>query len=119
MDTVFIEELRVDAVIGVYAWERALSQPLLIGARLGYDNRVVATSAALADTVDYAAVVQALRQHVAGRADELLETLAESCCDMLAEHFRPSSIELSIDKPMAALLLGCARVGVRLQRSYE
>ena len=119
MDTVFIEDLRVDAVIGVYAWERSLSQPLLIGARLGYDNRVVASSGALADTIDYAAVVKALREHVAGRADELLETLAESCCTMLAERFGPKSIELSIDKPMAAQILGCARVGVHLQRSYE
>ena len=115
MDFVCIEELRVDAVIGAYAWERELRQPLLIGARLGYDNRAVA---ALSAAIDYASVVQALREHVAGRTDQLLETLAESCCTLLAERFHPRTIELRIDKPMAAAALGCARVGVCLQRDY-
>ena len=53
MDFVCIEGLRVEAVIGAYAWERELRQPLLIGARLGYDNRAVGT---LAAAIDYATV---------------------------------------------------------------
>ena len=73
MDTVCIEDLRVDTVVGAYAWERELRQPLLVGVRLGYDNRAVT---ALGAALDYASVVQALREHVAARTDELLETLA-------------------------------------------
>lgn len=115
MDTVCIEDLRVDATIGAYDWERGLRQPLLVGVRLGYDNRSVD---ALGTAIDYASVAQALREHVGGRSDELLETLAESCCTLLAERFRPRSIELCIDKPLAAAALGCARVGIRLQRDY-
>lgn len=119
MDSVFIEDLRIDALIGVYAWEREIRQPLLFGVVLGYDNRKPAGSGELTDAVDYAAVVAALRAHVAERTDALLETLAESCCALLAERFRPGSIELRIDKPMAALNLGCTRVGIRLQRRYD
>lgn len=115
MDTVCIEDLRVDAVVGAYAWERELHQPLLIGVRLGYDNRAVT---ALDAALDYASVAQALREHVAARTDELLETLAESCCALLAGQFHPRSIELRIDKPMAAAALGCARVGVCVRRDY-
>lgn len=115
MDTVCIEDLRVDTVIGVYAWERELRQPLLISARLGYDNRVVDK---LSVAIDYASVAQALREHIAGRNDDMLETLAESCCALLTDRFHPRSIELHIDKPMAAAALGCARVGVCVQRDY-
>jgi dihydroneopterin aldolase len=115
MDIVCIEDLRVETVIGAYAWERELRQPLLLGLRLGYDNRAVT---ALSGALDYASVVQALREHVAARTDQLLETLAESCCALLAERFHPRSIELRIDKPMAAAALGCARVGVCVQRDY-
>lgn len=115
MDTVCIEDLRVDAIIGAYAWERGSRQPLVIGVRLGYDNRSVAT---LGTAIDYASVAQALREHVGGRTDELLETLAESCCALLAERFHPRSIELRIDKPLAAAALRCSRVGIRLQRDY-
>lgn len=119
MDSVFIEDLRIDALVGVYAWEREIRQPLMFGVSLGYDNHKPADTGALADAMDYAAVVAALRAHVAERTDALLESLAESCCTMLAESFRPRSIELRINKPMAALNLGCARVGVCLQRQYD
>mgnify|MGYP003577102027 CR=1 FL=1 len=44
MDTIFIESLRVDALVGVYAYEREAVQPLLFDIRLGYDNRVPAAS---------------------------------------------------------------------------
>jgi len=115
MDIICIEDLRVETLIGAYAWERELRQPLLITVRLGYDNRVVE---GLGTAIDYASVAQALREHIAGRSDEMLETLAESCCAHLAERFRPRSIELRIDKPMAAAALGCARVGVLVYRDY-
>lgn len=115
MDTVCIEDLRVDALIGAYAWERELRQPLLLSVRLGYDNRVVD---GLRTAIDYASVAQVLRAYLAGRNDELLETLAESCCAHLAERFHPHSIELRIDKPLAAASLGCARVGISVRRDY-
>lgn len=116
MDSVCIEDLRVDALIGVYAWEREIRQPLLLSCVLGCRQRTVADD--LTGGIDYAQVAAALREHVAARADGLLETLAESCCAMLAARFAPASIDLAIDKPMAASALGCARVGVRVQRDY-
>ena len=116
MDSVCIEDLRLDALIGVYPWEREIRQPLLLSCVLGCRDRLAAD--ALAGGIDYAQVAAALRTHVAERADGLLETLAESCCAMLAARFAPISIDLRIDKPMAALALGCARVGVRVQRQY-
>lgn len=115
MDTVCIEDLRVETTIGAYAWERELRQPLLVSARLGYDNRAVD---GLASAIDYASVAQALREHIAGRSDEMLETLAESCCALLAGRFHPRCVELRIDKPLAAASLGCARVGVSVRRDY-
>lgn len=115
MDFVCIEDLRVDTVIGAYAWERELHQPLVLGLRLGYDNRAVDE---LSVAIDYASVAQVLREHVAARTDQLLETLAESCCTLLSERFHPRSIELRIDKPMAAAAIGCARVGICVQRDY-
>ncbi len=115
MDFVCVEALRVDTVIGAYPWERELRQPLLLSLRLGFDNRAVT---ALSTAIDYASVVQTLREHVAARTDQLLETLAESCCTLLAERFRPRSIELRIDKPMAAAALGCASVGISVHRTY-
>ncbi len=114
-DCICIEGLRVEALVGAYAWERELRQPLVLDVRLGHDNRAVAT---LDTALDYAQVTQALRQHIGSRDDALLETLAESCCAMLAARFAPRWIELRINKPMAAAALGCAHVGVCLRRDY-
>jgi dihydroneopterin aldolase len=56
---------------------------------------------------------------VAERTDGLLETLAEACATMLHQQFpRVRSIDLGIDKPLAAKTLGCARVGVRIRREF-
>lgn len=119
MDEIFIEDLRVDGLIGVYPHEREAVQPLLIGLRLGFDNRRAAASDALTDTLDYAAVCGLVREFVAARADLLLERLGEALCEELLRRFGPRRIELRIDKPEAARMLGCAHVGIRLVRGPD
>lgn len=114
MDSVCIEGLRVDALIGVYPWEREIRQPLMLSCILGCPGGAAVDD--LTAGIDYAQVAAALRAHVAERTDGLLETLADSCCVMLFARFAPVSIDLRIDKPMAALALGCERVGIRVQR---
>jgi len=118
VDEIFIEGLRVDCLIGVYDHERDAPQPLQFDLRLRFDADARAASDALDDTIDYASVVDALRSVVSTRSDQLLETLAAACCRFLADRFRPSRIELQINKPQAAHALGCERVGVRLRRDY-
>lgn len=118
MDHVFIEDLRVEAIIGLYGWERALRQPLLLTLELGFDNRAAATSGALADSFDYAAIAIALREWAATWNGELLEVFAEDACSLLRERFGARDIDLRIAKPLAAQNLGCARVGVRVRRTF-
>lgn len=116
MDTVFIEGLQIDALIGIHAWERDGRQPLVFDIEMTFDNRIPAASDDVAQAVDYAAVVQAMREFVGGRADSLLETLGEAACAMLLARFRIESVRLRVGKPQAAQLLGCAAVGITLQR---
>jgi dihydroneopterin aldolase len=44
MDIVFIEELRIDAVIGIYDWERRVRQTLSLDIEMAFDNTVPAAS---------------------------------------------------------------------------
>jgi dihydroneopterin aldolase len=119
MDTVFIEQLRVDAVIGIYPWERELRQALVFTLAIDFDNRLAAASGDIADTVDYASVSVAVREWVGKSSYGLLEQLAEDCCTMLAGRFGLRSIDLRIDKPLAAINLGCANVGIRIRRRFD
>jgi len=49
-DVVFVKGLKIEAVIGVYDWERAITQPLLIDIALETDI----SQAAASDDVNHA-----------------------------------------------------------------
>ena len=117
MDTIHIEGLRVDALVGVHPHEREGRQPLLFDLALTFDNRVAAASDDVADALDYAAVCEAVRAHVEGRQDQLLETLLETLAAELMQLFPEAQrLRLRVHKPEAARALGCADVGVSIVR---
>lgn len=117
MDTIFIRGVQLDALIGVYAHERDAAQPLLLDVELGTDFRAAAGSDALADAIDYAEVVAQLRQWVAGTRYALLEALLEDLASRLRAHFPAiARLRLVAHKPLAAAALGCADVGIAIER---
>lgn len=117
MDRIFIEGLAVETVIGVYDWERGMPQPLLLSVSLVCD---VDAGDEIGDTIDYAAVVEALKTFVTQRRDVLLETLTEACVAMLHSQFsKAREIGLRIEKPNAAQKLGCESVGVEIRREFR
>ncbi len=117
MDRIFIEGLAVETVIGVYDWERDMRQALVLSVSLDCD----ATPADdIGGTIDYSAVVDALKAFVSQRRDGLLETLGEACAAMLHRQFPAArAIALRIEKPGAARKLGCERVGVEIRREFR
>ncbi len=118
MDKVFIESLEIDALIGVYAWERSVRQPLSFDIEIEFDNRLPAADDAIALTVDYAEVCAVVRQQVETSDYELLETLVERLAAELLTRFPAAhSFEIAVRKPMAARALGSASLGIRIRRS--
>lgn len=116
MDTIFIEGLHVETLIGVYAHERHAPQPLLLDIELGYDNRSPAASDDVGDAVDYAAVCERVRDFVSARQPQLLETLAEALAADLLQMPGVRRVRLRIGKPQAAQALGAGMVGVEVVR---
>ncbi|MFC0679480.1 dihydroneopterin aldolase [Lysobacter korlensis] len=116
MDTIFITGLQVDMLVGVYDWERQSRQPLRLDIELRLPEGAALSDGMSGAAVDYAEVVGAVRTFISTREDALLETLAEALCAHLLQRFAAASITLRIDKPQAALLLGCAHVGLTITR---
>ena len=113
-DIVFIEGLRIDALIGVHAHERQAPRPLRLDLRMRFDNRVPALSDALADALDYEAVSLRLAAFAAGTGFNLVETLAEACEALVLEEFGARGVWLKLGKPGA---VGIAdTVGVEIVR---
>lgn len=119
-DMVLIEALEVDALIGVYDWERRIRQPLVLDVGIEFDNRAPAADDALALTVDYAEVCAEIRRHIETSAHALLETLLERLAAHLLTQFPAAhAFVLTVRKPAAARALGCAALGIRIRRARE
>lgn len=115
MDKVFIEGLEIDALIGIYDWERRIRQTLRFDLEMGFDNRKPAASDDINDTLNYKAVSKRLEQYVRESGFGLVETLAEGCARIVLEEFNVQWLRLKLSKPGA--VRGAIAVGVIIERS--
>ncbi|AOU97006.1 dihydroneopterin aldolase [Acidihalobacter yilgarnensis] len=114
MDRIFIQGLKVAAVIGVHEWERRITQTLCVDLSFAADVRRAAASDALEDTVDYAAVAARLRALGEEAAFGLVETFAERCAERVMTEFDVSWVRVGVTKDVA--LPGRTEVGVVIER---
>lgn len=115
MDKVFIEGLEIEALIGIYDWERRIRQPLLFDIQMSFDNRVPAASDAIADTLNYKAVSKRVIAYVSQSDFGLVETLAERVAAIILDEFAVQHVVLKLSKPGA--VRGARAVGVIIERS--
>jgi dihydroneopterin aldolase len=117
MDIVFVEDLRIETVIGIYDWERKIKQTVALDLEMAFDNRKPASSDKIDDTLDYKAVSKRLIAFVEGAHFELVETLAERCAQIVREEFRVPWLRLKLSKPGA--VRGSKAVGVIIERGEK
>lgn len=115
MDTVFIEDLRIETVIGIYDWERKIRQVVSIDLEMAFDNTRPAATDRIEDTLDYKAVSKRLIAFVEASHFELVETLAERCAAIVLDEFGVGWLRLKLSKPGA--VRGSRAVGVKIERS--
>jgi len=113
-DRVFIEDLRVETVIGIYDWEREIRQVVSLDLEMGFDIRKAALSDAIADTLDYKAVSKRLIQFVESSQFQLVEKLADQCAALVLREFPVRWLRLKLSKPGA--VRGSSAVGVIIER---
>lgn len=116
MDFIFIEELRVDAHVGVYPREQATRQPLELELTFGVPD-AAAERDSLEDTVDYAKVVERIRAELLQRHFNLVETLGEFVVSLLFDEFNVPWVKLRVAK--IGVMNGVRRVGVFIQRGRD
>jgi len=62
MDIIYIRDLRIETVIGIYDWERRIRQMVSLDLEMAADIRKAAASDAIEDTLDYKAVAKRLME---------------------------------------------------------
>lgn len=115
MDIVFIRDLRIETVIGVYDWERKIRQTVSLDLEMGTDIRPAADSDHIQDALDYKAVAKRLIQFVGDSEFQLVETLAQRCADIILNEFQVPWLRLRLSKPGA--VTGSQDVGVLIERA--
>jgi len=114
MDTVFISDLRIDTLIGIYDWERRVRQTISLDLEMGADIRKAAASDAIEDTLNYKAVAKRLIDFVGNSEYQLVETLAEQIAAIVLTEFAVPWLRLTVHKPGA--VRGSRDVGVVIER---
>jgi dihydroneopterin aldolase len=114
MDIVFVSDLRIDTVIGIFDWERKIRQTVSLDLEMGTDIRAAAQSDTIEHTLDYKSVAKRLIEFVGTSEYQLVETLAEECAALIRREFDVPWLRLKLSKPGA--VSGSDAVGVIIER---
>lgn len=115
MDKIFLRQLAVPALIGVYAHEKTTPQIIFLDIEAAVDSAKAAVADNIAATVDYAAICHHLREYITASRFQLLETLAVNVCENLIKKFSLTWVRLVITKKPADLP-DIAGAGVIIER---
>ena len=117
MDIVFIRDLQIETVIGIYDWERKIRQFISLDIDMAADIKKAANSDNIDDTLSYKTVAKRLIEFVEQSEFELVEALAEKICEIILEEFNVPWVRLTLNKPGA--VRGSKSVGVIIERGQK
>ncbi len=117
MDIIYLRQLRVETVIGIYEWERRIRQPVIIDLDMAADVGRAASTDNIDDTLNYKAVAKRVIAFVEGSQFQLVETLAERVAGIVMNEFHVPWLRLEVNKKGA--VRGARDVGVIIERGHR
>ena len=114
MDKIFLSDMKVETVIGIWEWERKIRQIVAIDLEMSADIRKAAASDSVEDTLNYKSVAKRVQAFVGESSFQLVETLAENIAAIILDEFDVSWVKVRVDKPGA--IRGAKGVGVLIER---
>ena len=117
MDHILIEQLELETIIGVHAWERQTARRVLVDLDLGLDFATAAASDHLRDAVNYKNVCDDVAALLKEQRYQLLEALAEAISRRLFQNHPILTLKLKLSKPGA--VPATRNIAVRIERRRE
>lgn len=114
MDIIFLRELKVETLIGVYEWEKRVPQALQLDLEIGLPNSRACQSDDIADALDYSKIITHIQGVLRSRHFNLLEALAEHIARILLDDFKAPWVKVSVAKLQA--IRGSKMVGISIER---
>jgi len=115
MDTIFLDQVKVETKLGVPEWERMVAQTVLLDIEISYDLSAACKSDAIDDTVDYGLIVNRIRETLKENSFKLVEALGEHVCQLILKEFKAKAVKIKVAKP--AVLPRLKALGIVIERS--
>ena len=113
-DTIYIKDLRIKTIIGIFDWERKVKQEVSIDLEFPFDCKKAAATDAIEDATDYKAIAKGVIKFVEESSFQLQETLAENIAELVKNDYGIKSIKLRVAKHGA--IRGAKDVGLTIYR---
>lgn len=117
MDIIYLNDLKIDTVIGIYDWERRITQTVCFDLEMATDIRKAAASDSIEDTLDYKSVAKRLISFVGESKFQLVETLAEQVANIILTEFNVPWVRVRLNKKGAVRYAG--DVGIIIERGVR
>ena len=117
MDRIYLSGLNVEAIVGIWDWERQIPQAVVIDLEMSADIARAAETDDIDDTLNYKQVAKRVRSLVEEGRFRLVETMAESVACLILDEFEVDWVKVRINKPGA--IRGARDVGVVIERSRK
>ena len=101
IDTLYINEMVVPCILGVFADERRKKQPVIITVALAIDTQKAGRTDNIHDTVDYHNLYEEIADIVGNSRFSLLEKLAQTVADICLKDKKVQEVVVKIEKPNA------------------
>ena len=117
MDTIFIRNLRIDTIIGIFDWERSTKQTVYLDLEMAIDIKKAAASDHIDEALDYKSLSKSIIAFVEKSEYQLVETLADSVANLIMNDFNVPWLKLNLNKKGA--LSQADDVGISLERGQK
>jgi 7,8-dihydroneopterin aldolase/epimerase/oxygenase len=117
MDIVYLNDLRIKTIIGIYDWERRTKQIVILDIEMGADILKASQTDSIENTLDYKAVAKRLFAFIGESEFQLVETLAENVASILINEFNVPWCKIRLNKKGA--VRGVRDVGVIIERGSK
>ena len=117
MDLIYLHDLKVDCIIGIWDWERRTTQTMTIDIDIAVDVQKAAATDRIEDTLNYKAVAKRVMAFVGGSQFQLVETLTERIAELVLNEFQAPWVRVAVNKRGA--IRGATDVGVIVERGRK
>jgi|SRR3989344_3994899 len=101
LQTLLIEQLRVEAYVGIYPWEKENLQSLFIDIALKIDAQQASKTDDIQYACDYEQLSRQITEQISGKRFHLIETIAKIIKDFLEKQPGILAYRIKVHKPTA------------------